>query len=147
MNVLVLHEWHNQIAGNIDAGMTAAQAFDLGKAYLAQYVQDRLDLHPWKILLTGSLPAGGSSAWVEKNATLADTDTWSQANHRSLRCHGWAGYRHITPLAVTGNTASDFSANASLWYETAAPYVHPTTAAKTLMRDQAIIPALRLLRR
>lgn len=148
-NVLLVLEHTNTVTQHITGGGDVAGALAACVAGVTGYVRDRLDAKPWRVVLVGAPPMGQTgTTYAAINTALSQANAWCRDNWAAI---GAAGYVDIrtgsTFLDHDGSDLTRFSSQASLWFETAPVYVHPTTAGKRLMRDQSIIPSLRRLPR
>lgn len=115
-NVLVAGETTNSV---FNTGRSAAQTISDASAYIAMAA----GMHPWIILLWGTIPRGHAdeatyAGEAANNTTLISVDTYMQANYTTIGAHGYADVRSGTPMFDhNGSNAASFVAYQSYWNE------------------------------
>lgn len=132
-NVLLLSETTNSV---FNEGKSVSEIIQTA----TQYIAARQAAHPWRILLSGTIPRGGTASDATNNAKLSEVDAYMAANYKDMGAHGYVGFRDIPMYNHDGTTAAPFTNYQTAWNETAAPWIHPkdgSTASNTGKRAMA----------
>lgn len=137
-NVLLFYEGTNTISSDPS---TVASAFTA----LQTYINNRLALHPWKIVLVSTIPAyssGPDSTTIAVNNNIDAFNAGMKANFKAWGAVMYADVRNGAPWGILPNyNNSSFSStamNALFAYDR----VHPNTAGTQLLAD-LLAPQLR----
>lgn len=103
-NVLIINEDTNEVWG----GLSVEQVLTKRQQYI-----DRIrSVHPWVIVLWGTMPRGKNSEanHLLYNARLIEIDNWTTDNWTTMGIHGWVPIRDIPMYAHDGSDDDDFRA-------------------------------------
>ena len=131
-NVLVCGETTNSIFGGT-SGAPVRTTREQVISDAQQFIAGRLALHPWIVLLCGTIPRGGTPAFAAKNALAESCDDYMAANFRDMGAHAYCDFRADPWFDNDGtsiNSTNVWMGVPNLSVESTPEYIHPMGAAR-----------------
>lgn len=132
LNVLVVGETTNSVFGG-STGSPVRTTTEQVIQDAMQYISSRKLKHDWVILLCGTIPRGGSSAYSAQNALALDVDDYMSKNYKDMGAHGFCDFRESPYFDNDGtstNSSEKWMGISGLSQETTVPFIHPLGVAR-----------------
>lgn len=128
-NVLVLWEHTNSINA-----LSVADTI----GYIEAYLDARLAVHPWKIIMLSAPPRDGSSGWRQKNLNMLEVNQWCVDNAARFGMEN-IDVRQLPVFNYLGDEPAPFLAVESwAWHEKGSGWLHPLDEPKLQVAELVV---------